>query len=496
MTGAVMAYGLVVGALVAAAAAFASHAAGRWSRFAWLFGLVALVGLTALRPRAAAPDESALRASMVEAPRALARSDAPRPTPYALPSVENVVRAVRAAIPARLDRALALAWAATSLLAAAWIGIVHARVRRERRAWRRATIDATRVSVSPSLGPAVVGVTRPEIVVPDWLLARPETEQRLVVAHEREHLQAGDQLALFAGVVAVALLPWHPAAWWMLSRLRLAVELDCDRRLLRRGAAPRDYGSMLIDLADRRSALPLGAPALADVGLNGSHLERRIRAMTTPRPRRPLLRASLFGALAVAATLAACEARVPTAAEIEKADVGKVQKGLAEIPGDALTEYRVDGRVVTEAEAKALPADRIAMMEVDVMKSSPEGAKKSTVSITTTERAKTLPAKTEQVDIDSSVVISSSELSMRRVVDSSVVVKATGRTALRVTDGAPTGFTLIDGVRATAESMKALSGDDIVTVEVLKGAAARTRFPNDPAAAGGVILITTKRGGK
>lgn len=473
MTGAVIAYGLVVGVLVAVAAECASRVPTRASRFIWLGGLVGLVALVALRP--SAPRVIGAAVAVGTTAPLDAAPDAELPTPIAYPSVADAVAAVGAAIPSSLDGPLALAWAIASLLVAGWLATVHRRVARERRAWRRATIDGTRVSVSRAVGPAVVGVAAPDIVVPGWLLARPEQEQRLVVAHEREHLEAHDQLTLFAGVVAVALLPWHPLAWWMLSRLRLAVELDCDRRLLRRGAPARAYGAMLIDLAGRRSALPLGAPALADTG---SHLERRILAMTSPRPRHTLLRGLALGAAALVAVLAACEARVPTSAEIEKADVGAVQKSLAAVPGDGITEYRVDGKVVTEAEAKALPADRIATMDVRRTKEAPSGATRSVVSIMTTDR---LPAKTAD------------GTPLRVRVDSSVTIRATGPEALRIRDGSAAGFTLIDGVRATAESMKALSPDDIVTVEVLKGAAARTRFPNEPDAAGGVVIITTKK---
>ena len=72
-----------------------------------------------------------------------------------------------------------------------------------------------------------------------WLLRRAPDEQRIVLAHEAEHVRARDPLLLAAGCAGVALLPWHPVSWWLLARLRLAVELDCDRRVLRRGVAPR-----------------------------------------------------------------------------------------------------------------------------------------------------------------------------------------------------------------------------------------------------------------
>ncbi|MGZ6640165.1 MAG: M56 family metallopeptidase, partial [Solirubrobacteraceae bacterium] len=74
--------------------------------------------------------------------------------------------------------------------------------------------------------------------------------QRLVIAHEAEHVAARDTLVLGIACVVVAAMPWNPVVWYMLSRLRLAVELDCDARVLRAGAAPLSYGALLIDVAE------------------------------------------------------------------------------------------------------------------------------------------------------------------------------------------------------------------------------------------------------
>src|SRR6478672_13011011 len=137
-------------------------------------------------------------------------------------------------------------WLAGAAAALATLIFVHLRLRRARRGWPSAVLHGRRVRVAPTEGPAVVGVVRPEIVVPRWLLARDAEEQRLVLAHEEEHVRARDHLLLGAACVAVALMPWHPAAWWALTRLRLAIELDCDARVLRHGVQARSYGEMLI----------------------------------------------------------------------------------------------------------------------------------------------------------------------------------------------------------------------------------------------------------
>ena len=55
------------------------------------------------------------------------------------------------------------------------------------------------------------------------------------------------------------------------------------------------------------------------------------------------------------------------------------------------------------------------------------------------------------------------------------------------------GVVLIDGVRASASAMNALSPSDIVSVEIVKGDNAAKLYAA-PEAAKGVIKITTKKG--
>ena len=79
---------------------------------------------------------------------------------------------------------------------------------------------------------------------------RPESDQRLALAHESEHLRAHDPQLLAAACLAVVLFPWNPALWFVVARLRLAIEVDCDRRVLRRGTPAAAYGSLLVSAAE------------------------------------------------------------------------------------------------------------------------------------------------------------------------------------------------------------------------------------------------------
>ena len=156
----------------------------------------------------------------------------------------------------------------------------------------------------------IVGLRQPEIVVPRSLLLHDAAAVRLVLAHEREHLAARDPWLLVGATVLVALLPGLPALWWMRSRLRLAVELDCDHRVL---ANRRDrvaaYGDLLLSLASRQL---ITSPGSLGLSLHPSTLERRIVAMTTRPNRRRLPLLVVPIALGV---VVACNAPLPTTEE-------------------------------------------------------------------------------------------------------------------------------------------------------------------------------------
>lgn len=98
--------------------------------------------------------------------------------------IENGIAVVESRIPASVDKYLIALWLiATSVLSLLMIAVQH-RLIRNRRQWPIATLCGVRVRVAPDVGPAVIGVIHPDIVVPRWLLGRNDDEQRLVLAHE------------------------------------------------------------------------------------------------------------------------------------------------------------------------------------------------------------------------------------------------------------------------------------------------------------------------
>ena len=211
--------------------------------------------------------------------------------------------------PAVLDGPLRLGWMLASALAAASWLTAWAALHRRRRAWKAERVDGVDLLVSERTGPAVFGVLRGRIVVPAWVLRDAAPDARaLLLEHEAEHLRAGDPRLLAFGLACVTLMPWSPAAWWQLRRLRLAIEMDCDGRVLARRNDVRGYGTLLLEVGRRaaRGRLPVlsfGEPA--------SFLERRIRMMTRPAVRAPLPRAAALCGLSLALLAAACEAPGP-----------------------------------------------------------------------------------------------------------------------------------------------------------------------------------------
>ncbi len=333
MIAALMLYAIAISTLLAVAAGAAAYLlrlARRPTRFLWMGAMLAGPGLslarfqswtaTASPPHAgtsalasAEADESARTGST-----GLVRPDGEFPLAVfrAGGAVLARARGARVLIASgstmtRLDAPLLVGWAALSSLGLMIIAFTALRLARPQPRWSNATVDGTPILLSAHLGPATIGLFRHRIVLPAWALELSLMERDLVLAHESEHVAAGDPALLFFTTVLLALTPWNAPLWWMARRLRFAIELDCDARVLRRRPDRTAYGALLLALSERiyGSALPI-------VGLTEpvSLIERRIAAMTSDLPPFVLPRKVAAGAFAAALIAAACEAPSPAKA--------------------------------------------------------------------------------------------------------------------------------------------------------------------------------------
>jgi beta-lactamase regulating signal transducer with metallopeptidase domain len=208
-----------------------------------------------------------------------------------------------------VDLALLALWGAASLFVLGSVSLGARQLRRAQATAQRALLDGEVVAITGDLGPGATPFGSPRILIPAWVGLLDRQAARLLVSHEREHLRASDPALLLSAVGALVVMPWNPALWWCVRRLRAALEIDCDARVLARENDVRSYGELLLDVAGRRGRQPLAAfLTFAD---SSTPLERRIAAMTEIR--RPLSRVRLatLGSLALLAIIVACETRRP-----------------------------------------------------------------------------------------------------------------------------------------------------------------------------------------
>jgi beta-lactamase regulating signal transducer with metallopeptidase domain len=516
----------LLGALLALAAwgaESALRAAGKPTRWAWMGALVATLALAALAPMRAVTETVSSTPLLVTSVSVTgAAAAAPTGVLVALAEVWNGVttlasRTVRdgwsiwhASVPASTERMLLMAWIVASVALLALFITVHLRFQRRRAQWPLGTVHGTTVRIADDTGPAVIGVTSAEIVVPRWLLTRDAREQQLVLAHELEHVQNHDPLLLVLAQAAVVLLPWHPAVWWMASRLRLAVELDCDRRVLQRGASARDYGTLLIDLTDHRTGFGAALPAFS---CTPSHLERRLLAMTPKPLRYPLVRALSTGALASLALLAACEAKLPTDAEVSGMTAASATRAVGKVTMMDTTKmtYSVNGVGVSSSAANAIAPESIANINVTktaagtgevriVTRNASTGTVLEAAGFVRTPLAAVAPLQRMKVEVargsapeGASETMSVTTRTLTGTTAQRSFAGATRDSTGRVVEGNTfAGLMVLDGVITDAELINRISPDRIVSVNVIKGPAATAKY-SDPRATNGVIEITTKK---
>ncbi|PYO11051.1 MAG: hypothetical protein DMD30_01415 [Gemmatimonadetes bacterium] len=146
-----------------------------------------------------------------------------------------------------------------------------------------AIADGVPVVVTDIAGPATVGVLRSRVLVPRWVLALPGMQRQYVLRHEEEHRRAHDARLLFVASLPLILMPWNLAMWWLVRRLCLAVEMDCDNRVVAALGEANAYGEVLLKVAQAGSRGPRLQPAfLGGTGM----LERRLTALLAPTPLR------------------------------------------------------------------------------------------------------------------------------------------------------------------------------------------------------------------
>lgn len=286
----------IIGRILATSTVFADRFASvtqRPRRFIWATGLI----LTTAWPLVAF---GVLRLARSAATRGIALSSPAGglPLKFYLP---------RVVAPAWIDQIFLILWACASTVLLARLVVGVAIVRGWRRSIPTIEVDGVRMRLSPVAGPAVIGFWTPELMIPGWALALDRSARSLIIRHEQEHVATSDARLLFLASVLPSLVPWNVFSWWQASRFRLAIEMDCDARVLRDVPRPAEYAALLVDIAER-SVRAVSMPMMVPTLIGSRHrLPQRLAAIherQTSRRGAPRIRHAVVAIIALAVALA------------------------------------------------------------------------------------------------------------------------------------------------------------------------------------------------
>lgn len=187
--------------------------------------------------------------------------------------------------------------------------------------------------------PMVVGWLRPVILVPAAAFAGLSPVQvEAILAHEMAHIRRLDFLVNFIQSMVETLLFFHPAVWWLSSRLRAERELCCDDTAVACCGDRAAYAHALAALEAFRDAKPAELGVELEIGATGGSLMTRIRRLLQPQllPN-PRFRTAAF-ALAAAGFIAGTVAQQPKGASSQvnqKHDWDMQSEGKVKLDPDA-----------------------------------------------------------------------------------------------------------------------------------------------------------------
>lgn len=474
-----MVYSILVSAAVGIAAATIERGGStRRRRWAWVAAVILSVAIPAwMVVRSRTPNPTGTPTSL-----SLTSSIIGESSTVLSARIANLLASAPTEPLSRYDTPFVVVWSTGAVLAVVLYGLATWSLARRRRAWRSATMNGQRVLVTDAVGPAVVGALRPEIVVPEWSLGLPEEQRALMIEHERQHVRARDPLILHAAAFVAMLMPWNVAIWWLNRRLRVAVELDCDARVLARGHDAHTYGTLLLNVCSRRHRVgAVLAPALFE---RTSSLTKRVLAMNPQRSRFPRSRFTFGAAVAAAIIAVACEMPSPEMLAPDGKNVrttrlfGKLES-TETIAGPEDLKKLVAEKFAAVARGEGGPAILFVVKsnKGDIVMTESQPAENARTPVAGAQPAARLRAKqlVEQTAL---------ERAQTPGGNAGVVVRApTETTGLKVRSAR--------GALALPTGIGALGADDIATIEISKHAAG-VAAPN----AVSIITIVLKPGAK
>ncbi|HUQ95225.1 MAG TPA: M56 family metallopeptidase [Bryobacteraceae bacterium] len=215
-----------------------------------------------------------------------------------------------------------------------------------------------RISAEVS-GPVTFGWRKPVVLLPEYYLELPADLQHAIREHELTHVRRKDWLCAIGEEIVRAALWFHPAIWFVLSRIQLAREQVVDQEVVSSTGNRERYLEALLAIAGLKSRIDF---VPAPLFLRKRHLSERVATIlnevTQMNQKRMLLSLALSSAAiaftgAIAATVlplrAAAQTTIANIQAQAKSGPRIVYQVAAQYPPDAKLR-RIEGRVVVEVQ--------------------------------------------------------------------------------------------------------------------------------------------------
>jgi beta-lactamase regulating signal transducer with metallopeptidase domain/ankyrin repeat protein len=167
---------------------------------------------------------------------------------------------------------------------------------------------ALQVAKTQNVGPVAAGIFKSHIIVPvDFKTRYTVLERKLIVAHERAHIKAGDMRFNLIAALIDCLFWFNPLIKFAIQRFKMDQELACDARVMKRfGAHRRAYGEALLKTQFTGDTAPLAC------AWSSKALKARLEGLseTAPGPLKNML-GGLVAALMISGAAAAAWAAFP-----------------------------------------------------------------------------------------------------------------------------------------------------------------------------------------
>lgn len=222
----------------------------------------------------------------------------------------------------------------------------------------------TPVSVRQSLRevtPHVAGLFTSIVMLPPSAAAWSTESRQAALVHELMHIRRGDRRTQAIAQLACAIYWFNPLVWYAAAALARERERACDDEVLRLGARPSAYASLLLELARSQSTW---TPATALSMARPSAIEGRLLAILGDGARTPRgsTRWIVTGLLAVVATaILGAQPEAPAPSTVATPKVPELMEDRVEQPSSSITDALVEALDDTSRQVREQAAMGLAL---------------------------------------------------------------------------------------------------------------------------------------